>query len=406
MLTAQVIGVGAAGNKGAFALVKDGVVRIQDTLLVNSTLKDIPKEYENNKELVVQIGNKVFDGCGKERSEGERLAVEAIQAGRLHLDSWLNPETTMVIIITSTEGGTGSGASVVMAKYLRDVMHVDVKIYAFTGFEEDSRGLRNTVEFFKRMQDNYSIHVIRNKKFISEAGGNFTKAEALANKELSTQISLILGHSIIDSDTNMDDTDLRKVTTNTGYTEVLYREVSDKIKNVEEFNKIIRNMIDNSKGMDVNDPSQTLMGVILNIPESERDAIDYTWTEVINRYGEPFERFRHIQYDEESKRSITIIASGIKIPIEEIQAVWDRYKERNERVNKQREDLASAFEGLDMEDDSMFDLRNKNAGSNAKPSEKELSAFFGAFGAETPNVPKNSSSNKTVKSSEKDLDKF
>lgn len=405
MLTAQVIGVGAAGNKGAFALVRDGVIAIEDTLLVNSTIKDIPSEYEKHKNLVVEIGTKGFEGCGKERSEGERLAVEAIQNGNLNLSAWVKPSASMVIIITSTEGGTGSGASVVIAKYLRDVLHVETKIYAFTGFEEDSRGLRNTVEFFKRMQENYSMHVIRNKKFIGEAGNNFTKAEALANKELSTQISLILGHSIIDSDTNMDDTDLRKVSTNSGYTDVLYREIQDKIKNVEEFNKIVRSMIDNSRGMDVTDPSQTLMGVILNIPENERDAIDYNWTEVINRYGEPFERFRHIQYNDEIKRSITIITTGMKIPIEEIQAVYDRYKERNARVNRQREDFASAFEGLDMENDDMFSLRNKNRSSDSKPSEKDLSAFFGAFNAETPNVPKNTASNKAVKS-DKDISKY
>src|SRR5690606_32288116 len=115
---------------------------------------------------------------------------------------------------------------------------------------------------------------------------------------------------------------------------------------------------------------------------------------------------RHIQYDDEIKRSITIITTGMKIPIEEIQAIYDRYKERNARVNKQREDFASAFEGLDMEDDAMFDLRNKTKNADSKPSDKDLSAFFTTFGAETPNVPKNTVSNKVVKSNEKDVNRY
>ena len=403
MLSAQVIGVGAAGNKAAFELVKSEVIRIEDALLVNSTLKDIPTEYKDHRELVVQIGNSSFDGCGKEREEGKNLALEAIQNKKLNIDSFVKPTTNFVIILSSTEGGTGSGASIVIAKYLKTVMHVDVKIYAFTGFEEDPRGLRNTVEFFKDLRSDYSVHVIRNKKFLPIVNNNFAKAEIAANKELSIQISVLLGHAIMPSDTNMDDTDLKKVSANYGYTDVLYREIDDKLRGVEDFNRIIRSMIDNSKGMDINNPTQTLMGIIINLPESERDSIDYSWTEVINHYGEPFERFRHIQYDDEKKRFFAIITTGMELPIEEIQLVYDRYKERKNKINKNRKDFDSAFEGLDMDDeDNAFNFRNKNKDVDAKPSEKDRSEFFNSFNVETPNVPKNNSSNKIIKSNNKD----
>lgn len=397
MLKAQAIGVGAAGNKGIVALVNEDVISQENTLLVNSTLRDIPDMYKNHADLVVNIGTEELSGCGKERTEGKRLALTALQGGKLNLDEWIKPDTKLVIIVTSTEGGTGSGASVIIAKYLRDVLHVNVHVFAFTGFEEDARGLLNTLEFFKDMKEDFTVEIVRNKKFVQLAGNNYPKAEAMANHEFAVRISMLLGNVIIPSDTNMDDTDLEKVATNTGYMDIQYKELTDKLKNVSQFNDFIRDMIDNSKGMDINSPSQTLLGVIINIPDEQRDAIDYKWTEIISRYGEPFESFRHIQYDNSIKPFVAFIATGMKMPIKEIQEVYDKYIDRTSKVNKDRDDFLENLSDLDINTgDDMFNLRNKN--KKTGPSERDKSSFFSGFDLESPNVPNKNFSNNSVKS--------
>ena len=47
LLNAKVIGIGAAGNKAAIALFKKYPEIAKDMVLINSTLKDIPEEYND-----------------------------------------------------------------------------------------------------------------------------------------------------------------------------------------------------------------------------------------------------------------------------------------------------------------------------------------------------------------------
>ena len=42
----KLIGLGAGGNKAAICAVKNQVIEMSNVMLVNSTLKDIPKDYD------------------------------------------------------------------------------------------------------------------------------------------------------------------------------------------------------------------------------------------------------------------------------------------------------------------------------------------------------------------------
>ena len=47
MLKAKVIGIGAAGNKGAIELVEQKIIDSKDVILFNTTLKDVPAAYKD-----------------------------------------------------------------------------------------------------------------------------------------------------------------------------------------------------------------------------------------------------------------------------------------------------------------------------------------------------------------------
>lgn len=396
MLKAQVIGVGAAGNKASVELVKANIVPIQNVMLVNSTVRDIPKEFIEKQGKVSQIGTNELNGCGKEREEGKKLALAALQSGKLDLDTFINPDTDIVIIATSTEGGTGSGASVIIAQYLKSVLDVNVHIFAFTGFEEDTRGLFNTVEFFKDIKEDYTVQIVRNKKFTQETNNNLPKAEDLANKEFAIRTDILLGNPIKPSDQNIDNTDLYKISTNTGYMDIQYREISEKIRNTAQFNDIIQEMIDDSKGMDIDTASQTLMGVIININENEKGSIDHDFNGIIDHYGFPFEKFKHIQSDKGMKTFIAFICTGMKIPVQEIQDVYDKYRENTVRVNKGRDEFLSTLNKFTGEEaDSMFNLASRKAATVDKTKENRKD-FFTSFDLQAPNLPKDNNSNKSV----------
>ena len=56
-----VIGIGQAGNKCIVDAINDGVVKKEDTVLVNSTSLDFPADYDGKK-IVISPHNL---GCGK-----------------------------------------------------------------------------------------------------------------------------------------------------------------------------------------------------------------------------------------------------------------------------------------------------------------------------------------------------
>ena len=70
-------------------------------------------------------------------------------------------------------------------------------IIAFTGFEEDVRGLSNTVEFFKEIGPNIVVQTISNASYLAKAGNNRLKAEEMANEEMADRIEIITGKNFI-----------------------------------------------------------------------------------------------------------------------------------------------------------------------------------------------------------------
>ena len=344
-MRALIIGTGAAGNKAVVNLMELGVVDKDDVLLINSTLKDVPEKYRN---IAVKLSDE-YDGCGKERSLSKEITDEAIKDGTLNFNN-LPYDIYKVIIVTSMEGGTGSGSTDIIAKHLYEKQNINnIEIFAFKGFEEDVRGIQNSIEFFQDMKPTYGVQVINNAAFLKEAGGNIKKAHKLANDELARRIRVSLGQVLVASEDNVDDSDLYKVTNTTGYSTIEYTTIEDKIKSTEEFNKIISEMIDSTKSLSLS-PSATLIAVIINLQESSQDNIDYSFSVIREKLGEPYEIFKHIQYDKKSEEFIAIISSGMKMPIDELRNLKDKYDKRRSLINKSDDEFYT--EALSMQGNS------------------------------------------------------
>ena len=354
----KIIGTGAGGNKAAICAVKNNIINPHDVLLVNSTLKDIPHDYKC-KENCVEFSNS-YGGCGKERKMAYKLCSQSIQDGTLDLDTFLGVDTDrqaeLVIIATSTEGGTGSGSTPLMAKYIRDVLGISVMVFAFTGFEEDVRGIKNTVEFFQEMEDNFIVQCIRLSKFMSRCNGNKIKCEIEADKEFCNKISVVMGLQLRDSDHNIDPTDLLKISTTEGYMIVETCIFAEKIKNREQFRKAVIDMCDESTALDLDDPSQRKLAVVINLRSDCTDYIDYHDI-LIERYGVCFEKFEHIQDEKDMPQFISFISAGLKMPVQEVEDIYNRYVNMGSKVNKDKDDFFAAMKKKNfLEKDEMFDM--------------------------------------------------
>lgn len=371
----KLIGSGAAGNKAAITAVENSIIPIDHTMLVNSTLKDIPAEYQNKDGANVKQFIGAYGGCGKERNISYDLCKDTLMKDTLQLKDFLrvgeDDETELVIIVASTEGGTGSGSVPLIADYIRHVLGIAVHVFAITGFEDDVRGMRNTVDFFKEMNADYTVECIKNAKFLSDCHGNKIKAEKEANKEFCKKISVLMGLQIRDSEHNIDPTDLLKLSTEEGYMIIESCIFTEKIKNAEQFEQSLVDTLDRSKALDIDDPAMTKLGIIINIKEENTDYINYE--EVLTeRFGTPYEKYVHIQHESATMPEfIAFIAAGMKMPTEEVESIYRNYEASAARVDRNADPFFATIRDKAIDpDDEKFNLKAK------KKSTVDESDFF------------------------------
>lgn len=355
-----IVGIGAAGNKAAIKAIDLGVIKPSHVVLVNSTEKDIPDDY---KDKSIIIGNNL-KGCGKERAIAKNAMVSYLKTNDT-FSTMIPADVDRVIVASSAEGGTGSGATPILAKFIRDVLGYNTSIFTFTGFENDVRGLKNTIEFMKELDEETSIQIISNKKFLDEANNNHSKAEELANEEFGKRVLIMSGVILQETDQNIDDTDLHKLIDAPGLLDITYTDISSPLKNVEMFDKLASKMVDESKSIDFS-PTASRIGVILNGKISSRDCIDFSYKIFKAKYGEPYEAYTHLQENTlYPKEFLACIASGMKLPLEALQRTYDEYIHRTSKISKDKDTFFDSIEEFqEAEEDKIFDMRRRNIKSD------------------------------------------
>lgn len=373
MLKLQVIGAGAAGNKAAIALIEKGFTADSVTL-INSTSKDIPEKYKDNS-IIFGTSSMSLGGCGKERDAGKNLFIRDLKSGNIRIDDIIDTETKVVIIVSSTEGGSGSAVTPILARYINDVLNIRVITVLFFGFNTDVRGMQNSIEICQEIDDTYGVIGISNAKFLEPANGNRIKAERMANEEFCNIVRILSGHDLADGDQNIDDTDLFKLVTTPGYMCIEHTDLRN-VKNIDMFNKAVGNAIDESKLVDSEAKTAKRIGVVFDIPESMADSVDYDATVIRQRYGVPYEYFSHIQ-NESSIGNITWIVSGMNLPIQELKEIFENYKRASAQVSKDKDsffDTIAVFSGN--KEDSMFNSLNRGNHHNRDTAKSNFFADF------------------------------
>ena len=371
MLKIKLIGIGAAGNKAAITAFKEGVIKEDELLLINSNLGDIPEDF---RKYGAVLSEKV-SGTGKERSIARRLAIDYLDSSEVItsdnvVDGFVE-NADLVCVVNSTEGGTGSGASSVFYKYLLNVCNKNVLGFVFTGFEEDSRGLKNTLEFFRDMDSEIGIQVISNKKFLPLLGKNKLKAERLANEEFVQRLRIVSGRSMQESYQNIDKTDLLKLVTTPGFMQVEHMVLNPEPASSEQFNELMDDMLKSSKSLSTTSTCKRI-GVIVAVSDALKEIVDYGFDSLITQYGTPYELFTHVQDATEFGNELFVISAGLDMPLEEIKAVYDRFETKTQKVARGDNGFAEALRSM-VEDsaDASFDLRRKEEATQEEMLEKK-----------------------------------
>lgn len=75
----------------------------------------------------------------------------------------------------------------------------------------------------------------------------------------------------------------------------------------------------------------------MNISPASEDAVDNEFRVFKENYGNPYEKFVHKMYEQDMPEFIAIICSGMKLPLDEVKAIYDRYLKESEEVNKEED---------------------------------------------------------------------
>ena len=328
MLRSITFGCGQGATKAMLHCIDTGILVKESCFVVNSTIKDIPVDYRDG---AIIISDDPDAGCGKVREAARSLMIDWLRENSTTIDSIVDG-ADYVNIMSTTEGASGSGASVVLAQYIKSQLEIPVIITLITGFETDARGVRNTIEYFKDLEGgDFVVRTFSNKKYLENSSNTFA-AEAAANKDIATFINIINEGGIVDSNQNIDDTDHYKLITNPG---VMFTASFDIPKNIDELNRIISNLIDNSNCLDF-EPSANKVGVYLNISDNNLEMVDTNFTTIKNKLcgnGYVDELFLHRQNVEDEPEFIRIIASGMDLPIDELEDMFGKLKEITSNKN-------------------------------------------------------------------------
>ena len=386
MLNIKVVGVGFGGTKGAIRGVENGIIPKEKLMIINSTLKDIPLAYED----VAAYYSRAYGGSAKERSSAKELCLDALKNDELFIqkvDSFVDATTEVVIFVVAPEGGTGSGSVPILAKYFNTVIRkrfpkLKIQIFTLNGFEDDPRGLQNTIEFFQELDESYTVQSISMKKLMDEDGLTRRQAEEKADDLFAEKIAIAAGRAINYENArhNIDESDLLKLSTTPGFM-FTWRVSLGKLKNTEAFNRALSEAIDSDKSLDIPKQSIARLGVISHVSEKNEEFIDYKFPVIKSKLGTYFDIFIHDNaYVQGEDEYIEFVASGLKMPIDELKAVYEKYKKETQLIDTDKDDFFSIMNEFRGD----LSTLSFDTGANKKEievSEKEIDKddFFGSF---------------------------
>lgn len=361
---------GQGATKAMLHCIEEGTLNRDDCCIINSTQKDIPEEYRDDAIIISEDPNA---GCGKVRSAAKKLMLNYLKKNPNVFHALLSEvDYQYVNIMATTEGASGSGASVILAKFIESQLDIPVIVTLISGFESDTRGLQNTIEYFKDLEGgNFVVRTVSNKKYLDKTNNTFT-AEKMANKDISTAFKIISAYDITDSEQNIDDTDHYKLITNPGMMFVTEVIIDRKLKNPNQFEQLISDAIDYNHSLDF-EPSATKIGVFMNISDEKLSIIDTNFTTIKKKLcgnNNVDEFFIHRQYNDSEPEFVRIIASGMNLPKEELMDIYNKYQ-NNKNTSCKKDDFFNTISDMDT---SSYEEKH-----NGK---KETVDFFSMFDTE------------------------
>lgn len=202
----KIIGVGGAGNNAVNKMVDDRIKDIE--FVIANTDSQVLKDSKISRKII--LGKQVTKGLGAGAIPeiGKKAAEESIDEIKEVVK-----DTDLIFIAAGMGGGTGTGASPVIAKEAKEsgalVIGIVTTPFSFEGKKRDNNAIKGLLELSKVVD---SIIVVSNDRLLDELGSiplseSFKYSDAILKQAVRTITDLITERSTI----NLDFADIKNV---------------------------------------------------------------------------------------------------------------------------------------------------------------------------------------------------
>ncbi|MBE6701532.1 MAG: cell division protein FtsZ [Ruminococcaceae bacterium] len=304
LVNIKVVGVGGGGNNTVNRMIKAGATGI-DFIAINTDQQALGRSLAPNK---IVIGEKLTKGrgAGAVPEIGRKAAEESLE----EINSAI-ADADMVFVTSGMGGGTGTGASPVVAKAAksRGILTVGVvtKPFAFEGtkrMQQAEEGIRELSEYVD------ALLVIPNErlKMVSETRITLVNAFEIADSVLGRGVQSISELINVDGIVNLDFADVTAIMSNAGLAHMGVGDGKGKDKaeiaaRMAISSPLLETTIAGAKGIIVNFTASPDIGL---------DEIDYAANMIQSEASPDVNLIWGAAFDEtlEDEMKITVIATG------------------------------------------------------------------------------------------------
>lgn len=328
----KVVGVGGGGNNTVNRMMKSGASGI-DFIAINTDQQALRRSTAPTK---IVIGEKLTKGrgAGANPEVGRKAAEESLDEINKAIE-----DADMVFVTTGMGGGTGTGASPIVAKAARSrgilTVGVVTKPFAFEGIkrmQQAEAGIKELSEYVD------ALLVIPNErlKMVSETRITLANAFEIADSVLGRGVQSISELINIDGIVNLDFADVTAIMQNAGLAHMGVGSGKGKDKaEVAARNAISSPLLETTIA--------GAMGIIFNVtasPDIGLDEIDYAANMIKSEANPDANLIWGATFDEnlEDEMKITVIATGFDAGNKKDTAS-EKNDEEGEKVEEDLDDI-------------------------------------------------------------------
>jgi len=207
-----VMGIGGAGGNAINAMIDDGMQGVE-FVAVNTDAQDLKA---NKAEAKIQIGMNLTKGlgAGAKHDIGQAAADESLNEIVTYLQG-----ANMVFITAGMGGGTGTGASHVIARAAKELNILTVGVITLPFSYEGPKRMRRAVEGWEKLKRYLDTSIVvpnQNLFKIANEGTTFEKSFSLSNDVLKHGVQSVTDLMVRPGLINLDFADVETVMSSMG----------------------------------------------------------------------------------------------------------------------------------------------------------------------------------------------